>query len=387
MLKRSLALGFLSLLSLSARAGGESSGGVDIPTFLDDMAWFQNENQSIKTCMVVSPQFGATQTEAQDAVNFAFKTWREYILKKEIHRDSKKNAIYASFAHRLALQNCDGTEDLKFYFGAEDDQVTAAKVHYSNPLAFSFRTALNPDTGWGKGFIWISSAASFGNGLPVWSYSGSTQNLKTILLHEVGHIFGVPHVPGTIMDPMTGAYLLGRQPSPKDLQRPNPTIDTEIELQDCFNCTKLYTHKYNPLSEGADSTEYYQKTITFPALLGRTAEEDLSVTFERKPRRESEAFKGTLTLKDAKGTFTFDLLTTGGVASVDYARYTFKNFKSNNDMDASGWVYYGNLTDAQGKKFPVFVTLNTNGMALRILLQVDGSSSKVLFDAYAPQLK
>jgi hypothetical protein len=84
-------------------------------------------------------------------------------------------------------------------FGTEDSQIQQEKTKYERPSAISFRQSFDSKSGWGKGWIWFSmpSVVDPSQRFPNWT---DDTVFDSILLHEIGHVFGNPHVSGTIMD-------------------------------------------------------------------------------------------------------------------------------------------------------------------------------------------
>jgi hypothetical protein len=85
---------------------------------------------------------------------------------------------------------CDGSEDLRIYAGVSDARVKQDKTAFDSPLGFAQPESYDEKSGWGRGYIWIAPAPELAN-----PYA-----LYAVLLHEIGHVFGMSHIAGTIMD-------------------------------------------------------------------------------------------------------------------------------------------------------------------------------------------
>jgi hypothetical protein len=192
-----------------AMMGDERGNGAEYIRADDGSAWFFDGSRKIRYCMTIAPSFGTDAGRAQNAIKSAFATWEKYLVAKD--RIGLKQKPGFRFATELVyLPSCDGTEDLSFKFGILDAESTSHLKDLRTPVALAVRTAYDPKTRWGKGFVWLASQGSLGEStspktelgtvqtkpLPDWKGSNSVEG---IILHEVGHIFGNEHIPGTIM--------------------------------------------------------------------------------------------------------------------------------------------------------------------------------------------
>ena len=179
--------------------GEERGNGAETFRDEDRSAWFVDPAKKIKTCYQVAPGFGAADARLEAAIQGAFDIWRSYIKEKQIYSDGSGRP--GPNADIQLKPNCDGSEDLQFKFGVIDPEVTSALARHKEPVAVSVRTQYDPAITWGKGFVWLASHASLppmrGETYPNWNLA---HTIEGIILHEVGHIFGNSHVPGTIMD-------------------------------------------------------------------------------------------------------------------------------------------------------------------------------------------
>jgi hypothetical protein len=174
-------------------AGVGSSGGGDQALPQTDSAWFLG-TRTIRYCLVGGEkEMGLPQDQLRRSVEEAFAKWSAYIEYKGVSRHEDPRMVID--LNHSVMNQCDGTEDLKFYFGVEDAQVSRSKTTYDAPLAFAHRTRYDVDTGWGHGYIWMASP----NALET-SYLLTPDMLSGLLLHELGHVLGNSHVPSTIMD-------------------------------------------------------------------------------------------------------------------------------------------------------------------------------------------
>ncbi|MCX6125184.1 MAG: matrixin family metalloprotease [Proteobacteria bacterium] len=211
---------------------GNSTGGGDNFRFADEAAWFNDSQKSIFGCVESSPTFGVSLEVARTEIEHAFATWRHYIEAKRVFKQYPAAVRFAT--NFRFIEHCDGSEDIKFYLGASNDQVTTAKAKYHNPTAFVERTSFDEKSKWRKGFVWIASTKSldigFGTGqFPNWDQKN---NLLAILLHEIGHVYGIDHVAGTIMTSEISDVLSWSD----QWQSTKAKIDHTRELYRCKSC-------------------------------------------------------------------------------------------------------------------------------------------------------
>ena len=70
-------------------------------------------------------------------------------------------------------------------------------------VSYALRTAYSEETGRSKGFVWLvadSGARRYKGPAPDEAFWGQGHYVQNVLLHELGHVIGVDHVPNTFMD-------------------------------------------------------------------------------------------------------------------------------------------------------------------------------------------
>ncbi len=211
----------LTAFSPSAHAkgkGGGVSGGADF--HIRTAAWFTTADSKrvVRACFEVAPGFGFPNDRLLGFVQEAFDKWVAYYnrvspVMPEASAETRKLIREHSpfYWHRIATRleihaKCTGQEDLAFYFGTENELTRERAKKYIAPLGFSeLRKPLGLNErqdAWSPGFIWIAPPKSVQpkESVPTWTnYDGVP--LRSLLLHEIGHVFGNDHVLHTIMDP------------------------------------------------------------------------------------------------------------------------------------------------------------------------------------------
>jgi hypothetical protein len=164
-----------------------------------DSAWFLDSSKTINYCIDRDSKFSLSEAELRSKLDWAFAQWIEYIDEQE---NLKARPLSLQLARQVQwVENCDNA-DLRFLFGLENETISQYKKQdFFHPVSFARRTQYNSRLGWGKGIVWVANDDEFRDlatdGKSI-SWTNSLK-IKAILLHELGHVFGVGHSDGTIM--------------------------------------------------------------------------------------------------------------------------------------------------------------------------------------------
>jgi hypothetical protein len=160
-------------------------------------AWFTGEMRIVSYCLESDPNFGRSLNQIRTDIQSSWKKWLDYIAFKKLYSSFDTEKL--KFPTTIVEQSCNGLEDIHFYFGTETTQISKIKAQYQQPSAISQRESYDSKAGWGKGWIWFSlpGAVDKPAQFPDWTIDNTFQS---ILLHEIGHVFGNVHINGTIMD-------------------------------------------------------------------------------------------------------------------------------------------------------------------------------------------
>ncbi len=197
-----LFLTFFIFSYLLASEGGWTSNGGDTlstrnnPWFLEDL-WIKKE---ISFCIQMG-DFSVSSKEARMAVTKALKDWQQLLKLSEFSIKpigSSRRRLATNFRYQ---SSCDSNTHLKFLFGTYDLQVEKLIKERGYPVAFAQMIEYDPQDGSGKGIIWLmpdqGDNVYQGKGIfPFW-YLGA---LHPVIMHELGHVFGVGHQFGSFMD-------------------------------------------------------------------------------------------------------------------------------------------------------------------------------------------
>ncbi len=199
----------LVLCMADTALGGNSSGsGGNREEISRVSAWFLNrpgQDNEVAYCVESDAGFYRQSAKTADAsarqtVDDAIRQWSEYLFVKGL--DSTASM---PFAYRFVARDaCRGDEDLTVYLGGFNDRTRVIIDNNHEPVGITYKESYDYARLWSRGFIWIAPEFSYEDRsspgtvlrFPAWR---AENRLKAALLHELGHVFGSPHVDGTIM--------------------------------------------------------------------------------------------------------------------------------------------------------------------------------------------
>jgi hypothetical protein len=342
--------------AISVWAGNERGNGTEDYNPVSDSAWFAGAGP-IPYCVEVAGGFDVPRETIDQAIYFAIESWKTYLLAKKVN-------LFRAPALRIntdfsKLPRCDGREALSFRLGASSDETNKHRETLYRPLAMAIRTGYDPETGRGKGFIWIAPPSSLDprHFFPNWN-SGFA--LKAVLVHELGHVFGVGHVEGTIMKAGLSSQIERTVPS-----RSDAGIDQYRELALCESCETKFWGQFDV--NGGDGGE------DAPYLIGRdlAGSEKASLVMESMER-------GVLEIEDKTGRVAMKIHLDNGVDQsflVDNTPVFKVARRSNQEMRSesirkTGYLRYGTIETPQGRKINIVLERNLNSMAQRSGLSI-----------------
>jgi hypothetical protein len=172
-----------------------SGGGVIVGT--SENPWFVGKN-SFSYCVQRDPTFSVSEKDLVPAIEKVIDLWSETLQKFQPKNtdspllDGKKKGLTLVFRRSAA---CSPDVDLTFLFGVINKDVKHVLGNYGSAfVSFVNRTSYSEETGWSKGFLWVAPDlgpnAIKETRTPVWNNPAVLHN---VLLHEMGHVFGLQH--------------------------------------------------------------------------------------------------------------------------------------------------------------------------------------------------
>lgn len=290
--------------------GGVSGGSLAFDNY-SQAAWFQ-EKQSVKYCITLSPTFPISKKEISNTIQFAVQSW-----KKEMNRVSPEiNEIVAT--EFVDQGECNGKEDINFLMGiVPKDLAVVESINYKYVSLASVQK-MNSERSWKQGYVYVreSSKLDTSGGEPIvslWVPDWTKENfLKAVLLHEIGHIFGMSHVPGTIMREDISNWL------------ENSNVDDQKEIE----------HEYTLVPEKALSKEMpLVKKSRYSYSFGESV---IDLIPEGKlERNEGSLLFNVLNLSRAEPVFRFEEFVRAGTITYENNVYPVMFSKNN-----GGFAYH-----------------------------------------------
>jgi hypothetical protein len=254
----------LLFISSCAYAGGWSSGGGGRTTD-EGNPWFLGE-APIPYCVKVAPGFPVSKEKVTQEIREAFDQWNTVFKRYGLYHknlpgkfsDGKSRYITTE---AIEIPICDDrTHQLEFKIGFVDQEVSQFFEENSKAtVGLAQHREYDHQTFRTGGYIWIAPDDWIdGKELnmlpvkrfPVWEEKPTRFN--SILIHEIGHVLGFPHLAGSVMDETIFSHLVYDHWYPNVTMRPvSGEIETEtyslnplvarssIEFQDCAWAAKI----------------------------------------------------------------------------------------------------------------------------------------------------
>ncbi|MBA2404691.1 MAG: hypothetical protein H0V66_07960 [Bdellovibrionales bacterium] len=300
---------FSFLLSAVALAGGVSGGGSDhLP---DDYgaAWFLEgvPARTFKVCFMQDPQkFPMDQILVINTFKSAMDSWTAYISDKKVNDDEMEEGdevdpLYMRIVTSYEILAHCGQEDLTVYLGYSNKEVEEIRAKLFDPYAMAHKLSFDKEKGWGKGFIWLRGIEKDEF---LWD-KNALLNLRGVLTHELGHVFGNDHRDGTIMAGSFSEQLILWE-IPNDGMTWDfykffmSNIDWSEELVQCLTCKFVHDGGILWLPGSRAEKETF-RFLTGASLKGTVVSRVNVIRFEK------ELFEGTYTVTDGHKTVTYPI--------------------------------------------------------------------------------
>ena len=198
----------LSITSLASNGGGWISSGGE--SFYDAKnPWFLR-GESISYCLEVDEKnITLSQTQIDSILERAISYWQSEFKGNQgpIFGHLRKSfKLGENKLIKTSESTCKGDEDLRVLIGS--DTLNEEEKNYlfskdQNYVGVAVRTSYDPKSLRAKGFIYMASDKDInGQNLSTDNITSPWQHEKLLLLgliHELGHVFGIPHMGSSLM--------------------------------------------------------------------------------------------------------------------------------------------------------------------------------------------
>lgn len=208
-------------VTLPALAGPFVSGGGEL---IKDAGnpWYLDNVKEVRYCVALDEaNFSARRMDVERAIEEAIKYWKEE-FKTAVNPLHREPSTGKTFRVNVATQDfvkeeCQASTELRFQFGVLDRVQLEYLRDPRNYVGIAVRTEYDAVNLKGKGFIYISPDKgpwrfNLDDAEPTpWS---NFHTLYGVLIHEVGHVFGVAHThDSTLMSANFPERLIRKRPS------------------------------------------------------------------------------------------------------------------------------------------------------------------------------
>lgn len=190
-------LAFLSSLFVGATSmAGWSSGGGELIRDKNN-PWFLQNTSTVKYCIQIDEKnFGQSRADVTRRVQNAIAFWKRQLADLEYNSWTKPTINLGT--QEFIEEKCSKNSDIVFQFGILTNEQKSKLGSTSDIIGLSVRTDYDRVNLKGKGFIYF--APESGPLKPIakdvadhmWS-SGTGAALYQLIIHELGHVFGIQH--------------------------------------------------------------------------------------------------------------------------------------------------------------------------------------------------
>jgi hypothetical protein len=194
-----------------AREGGWTGNGGGFGEVSNNI-WFIGQTE-IPYCIQTSPDYPFSKKNVEEVIIKSLTKWKNFFKKYDLLKnklvgdyefdklnnikflDGKNRGINFNFVKKEKCESQSGNE-LQFLFGLENEVITNyKKFSMDHPFGLAVRESYNHADFTHKGIVWIDK------------FTKDEKELKHIVLHELGHVFGMKHNSVYVMDEKVAELL------------------------------------------------------------------------------------------------------------------------------------------------------------------------------------
>lgn len=212
MILRALLFAVLPLVASSAQAGWVSGGGELIKN--KNNPWFIQNTETVGYCIEKDDAtFRLSPQRLDELIHDALDYWRAEFRRAAV--SSAGTPSMSLLTQTLVKRPCSEAVDLRFQFGvlSPEQRAGLGGVDPREHVAFVIRTEYDERQLKGRGFLYVTPdngperyrGDDYRDG--VW-HEANGRHLFEILVHELGHVFGLPHFGMEFMAESFGEWLV-----------------------------------------------------------------------------------------------------------------------------------------------------------------------------------
>ena len=358
-----LCFAVLMFLTAQARAGISTNG----TSFVVDQNNVWNLGAApVEYCVDTHRGFPLSRETTRRIVRESFDDWRKFFVKHGLDRMEFDQlpggrALGLSLEFREVESCGESSERIRFVFGAITPEISKALEHQEHALGLTIRGDYDHESLRNGGIVWVRSS-------PI-----SESAYKHLILHEVGHVFGMEHDSVYVMDSKTAENVSLRQRNQILLgQIESPTWPYRLRDGDTIDFTFIgrKSGNYEPnfllpfLRETIEFARegFHGVTLSVKARQGMAAAWDLKLAFKELDSGREAAFEGAFGIRPmvqnlVRGTrgpvlYTKWSCSACSPSGLSYARYLDprpSGLAADGYFKRNGRVYPASLTPTGGQ--------------------------------------
>jgi hypothetical protein len=337
-----------------ASNGWVSSGGDDKPINFG-ASWFNSNTKEVKYCLLINSHYSLKESELEQLVARSIQSWKDYYQSKLPYYVISNESILPNYNWNLD-KSCSSSTQVKFYFDLQDASIKLNKEKYYNPFSFE---AFDEKTK--TGLLWFRDLNKI-------LKKPNKNALEVLIIHELGHAFGVPHLKNTIM----------KENITRDLE--SDTLSTSIDgsaflLYNPYMDFKLSGKFGNSLNLNNVNEELFEK------LTGRKPSGKIKVRIENPTHRLFPCI--TFYVVDDIGEYPLKINHNKTITINSTNEFIFKTFEPilsggiyNDGLYTYKWLGASEIEDFSGNHYPLYINI---GDSIDIKIQI-GNQLKILFN-------
>jgi hypothetical protein len=181
-------------------SGGWSGNGGGLYQ-VNDNVWYLGPD-AIRYCVRVGEDFPVPAAGVREMIQRSFQTWQQFFTRYQIGYPPVLPAqLVAVFPHMTLTSRevgCMENPELEFYIGLDNEELRLYRsLNESDGYGLALRRAYDHQKHRQRGYVWIPA------------FTQDPRKIEHMLLHELGHVFGMKHDTVFVMDRFVALAIKG----------------------------------------------------------------------------------------------------------------------------------------------------------------------------------
>jgi hypothetical protein len=183
------------MLTVEDSGGWSGNGGG--PNRVQDNVWYLGP-EPVRYCVKVDSHYPLSFREAQSMMRRSLQAWQNFFQQYQIGvaRTSDPALQALGMSLHFVEVSCGNAPELEVHFGLENDTIRLYReMNESDGLGLAVRRSYDHQTHRHQGYIWLQN------------FTQDPRRMEHMLLHELGHVFGMKHDTVFVMDGRVALWL------------------------------------------------------------------------------------------------------------------------------------------------------------------------------------